>query len=85
MGMAYVVTKMNALATNITFSHFDTSSTSAYLTLILICIPKITKTHNIDILTDIYEKSKQKKFFFYFFVFMFHFLGKAVKIQYMCP
>ena len=27
MRMAYVVTKMNALATNITLSHIDTSST----------------------------------------------------------
>lgn len=33
--MAYIVTEMNALATNITFSHLDTSSISAYLTLIL--------------------------------------------------
>ena len=29
MGMAYVVTEMNALTANITFSHLDTSSTSS--------------------------------------------------------
>ena len=28
--MAYIITKMNALATNITLSHLDTSSTSAF-------------------------------------------------------
>ncbi len=30
MRMAYIITEMNALATNITLSHFDTSSTPAY-------------------------------------------------------
>ena len=36
MRMAYVVAEMNAFTTNITFSHFDTSSTSAYDTLNLL-------------------------------------------------
>ncbi len=35
MRMAYIITEMNALATNITLSHFDTSSTLKYLLFIL--------------------------------------------------
>lgn len=34
MRMAYVVAEMNALAANITFSHFDTSSKSSFVFLI---------------------------------------------------
>jgi hypothetical protein len=33
MRMAYVITEMNALATNITLSHLDTSSTSTFVIL----------------------------------------------------
>lgn len=50
MRMAYIVTKMNSLATNITFSHLDTSSTPAYITHIFI--------HNRIILTEKTRKSK---------------------------
>ena len=50
MRMAYVVTEMNSLATNITFSHLDTSSTPAYLTLVFI--------HNRVILPEKTGKSK---------------------------
>lgn len=32
--MAYIMTELNALPTNITLSHFDTSSTLAYYTLL---------------------------------------------------
>ena len=35
MRMAYVVTEMNALTTNITFSHLDTSSKSSFITFSL--------------------------------------------------
>lgn len=50
MRMAYIVTEMNSLATNITFSHLDTSSTPAHTAHIFI--------HNRVILTEIFGKSK---------------------------
>lgn len=63
MRMAYVVTEMNTFATNITFSHFDTSSTSSYL-----IIYYMSYTHNIDILTENENKSKRKYLFFLIFL-----------------
>ena len=57
IGMAYVITEMNALATNITLSHLDTSSTSAFITFHIVS-HHVLQTRNIDILTEIGKKSK---------------------------
>ena len=65
MRMAYVVSEMNALATNITFSHLDTSFVAIYY---LKAKFHCRFVRNIDILAKIiyYCKYKVKKLLWFF-------------------
>ena len=84
MGMAHIVSEMNTFAANITFSHLDTSSTPAYSYAFLFYVRAVRYPRNSDILPEMQRKSKQKKYFFIFLQLLFPFLGKAVRIQYIC-
>lgn len=67
--MAYIVTKMNTLAANITLSHFATSST------LLLC--SVGRTRQQHCYTNRYVPKKQvKKIFFLNFEFIVCFCGE---------
>ena len=75
MRMAYVVTKMNALTTNITFSHLDTSSKCIRISLFF--NKSIARyARNIDILTENFSDCKQKLKFFEFLKIFISFFKK---------
>ena len=74
MRMAHIVTEMYALAANITLSHLDTS-----LEIRFLIDTARHNAHNIDILTEICKKSKQKNSFFIFYFYCFLFMGKMVR------
>lgn len=63
MRMAYIVTEMNALSTNITLSHIDTSSPFSKLITLIYYQKNIGKA--------------SKKILFYFFVFNISFFRES--------
>ena len=74
MRMAYIVTKMNALAANITLSHLDTSSTYPF------CKIPGNMPATLIYYQKYAEKASGKKSFFLFLLLLFPFSGKDGKI-----